>query len=294
MGGRSRIGRAIVAAFELLGALVMTLIVVGTVPLLIQSYERGYFIGVRGVFTFPDWPVKPWSWSARSAALLCFLVRARQLWRGRARRRARRHPGPADNMDPVVVGVLSVFLIVVLIWCGSYVAITLSIVSFVGVWLLRGDMTIAMRMMTLAVTDSIKSYDFASIPDLRDDGLYRRQVRDRRRYLRGVPSSVPAGRGGLGIATVAANAAFAAVTGSSIASASVFTRISVPEMIRYGYGKRFAVGVVAGSSVLGMLIPPSVMLIIYAFVSEQSVGDMFIAGIVPGLLLSARSSRRSW
>jgi tripartite ATP-independent transporter DctM subunit len=94
-------------------------------------------------------------------------------------------------------------------------------------------------------------------------------------------------RGGLGIATVAANAAFAAVTGSSIASASVFTRVSVPEMIRYHYSNRFAVGVVAGSSVLGMLIPPSVMLIIYAFVAEQSVGDMFLAGVVPGLVLSA-------
>jgi TRAP-type mannitol/chloroaromatic compound transport system permease small subunit len=81
--GGAGIGRAIVAAFEMLGALVMTLIVVGTVPLLIQSYERGYFIGVRGVFTFPDWPVKAVVVIGATAALLCFLVRARQLWRGR-------------------------------------------------------------------------------------------------------------------------------------------------------------------------------------------------------------------
>jgi tripartite ATP-independent transporter DctM subunit len=93
-------------------------------------------------------------------------------------------------------------------------------------------------------------------------------------------------RGGLGIATVAANAVFASITGSSIASASVFTRISVPEMRRFNYTPRFAVGVVAGSSVLGMLIPPSAMLIIYAIVTEQSVGHMFIAGIIPGILLS--------
>lgn len=93
--------------------------------------------------------------------------------------------------------------------------------------------------------------------------------------------------GGIGMATVGANAVFAAVTGSSIASASVFTRIAVPEMRKLNYNKRFAVGVVAGSSVLGMIIPPSAMLIIYSFVSEQSVGDMFLAGIVPGLLLTA-------
>ncbi len=93
-------------------------------------------------------------------------------------------------------------------------------------------------------------------------------------------------RGGLGIATVAANAIFAAVTGSSIASASVFSKVAIPEMIRYNYGKRFAVGIVAGSSVLGMIIPPSVMLIIYAVVTEQSVGAMFLAGVLPGILLA--------
>ena len=76
------------------------------------------------------------------------------------------------------------------------------------------------------------------------------------------------------------------ITGVSIASAAVFTRVSVPEMIRFGYKPRFAVGVVAGSSVLGMLIPPSVMLIIYALITEQSVADLFTAGIMPGILLS--------
>ncbi|MDH3433429.1 MAG: TRAP transporter large permease, partial [Gammaproteobacteria bacterium] len=93
-------------------------------------------------------------------------------------------------------------------------------------------------------------------------------------------------RGGLGVATVAANAAFAAITGVSIASASVFTRVAVPEMMRFGYTPRFAVGVVAGSSVLGMLIPPSVMLIIYAIITEQSVAALFKAGIIPGIILA--------
>ena len=93
-------------------------------------------------------------------------------------------------------------------------------------------------------------------------------------------------RGGLGVATVAANAAFAAITGVSIASASVFARVAVPEMMRFGYKPRFAVGVVAGSSVLGMLIPPSVMLIIYAIITEQSVAALFKAGIIPGIMLA--------
>ena len=84
-----------------------------------------------------------------------------------------------------------------------------------------------------------------------------------------------------------ANAVFAAITGISIASAAVFTRVAVPQMMRFGYQPKFAVGVVAGSSVLGMLIPPSLLMILYGFLANQSVGDLFTAGIVPGLLLAS-------
>jgi tripartite ATP-independent transporter DctM subunit len=94
-------------------------------------------------------------------------------------------------------------------------------------------------------------------------------------------------KGGLAISTVGANAIFAAITGISIASASVFTRVAVPEMIRHGYDKRLAVGVVAGSSVLGMLIPPSLLFIVFGVIAQESVGRVFIAGIGPGLLLTA-------
>jgi TRAP-type mannitol/chloroaromatic compound transport system permease small subunit len=76
----TRAGRSVVVSFELIGAIVMLLIIVGTVPLLIQSYVRGYYIGIRGVFTFPDWPVKVVIIVGAAAALLCFLVRARRLW----------------------------------------------------------------------------------------------------------------------------------------------------------------------------------------------------------------------
>jgi len=79
---------------------------------------------------------------------------------------------------------------------------------------------------------------------------------------------------------------FAAITGISIASAAVFTRVAVPQMLRFGYRGGFATGVVAGSSVLGMLIPPSLLMILYGFLANQSVGDMFTAGIVPGLMLA--------
>jgi tripartite ATP-independent transporter DctM subunit len=189
-------------------------------------------------------------------------------------------------MDALLIGALSLVAIIVLIYAGTYVAISLSIVSFIGVWLIKGDPTIAVSMLALAVNDSIKSYDFASIPTFVLMGLIVGKTGMGREIYDVAFQLFWRVRGGLGITTVVANTAFAAVTGSSIASASVFARVSVPEMIRHQYTRRFAVGVVAGSSVLGMLIPPSVMLIIYAFVAELSVGDMFLAGIVPGLLLA--------
>ena len=190
-------------------------------------------------------------------------------------------------MEPFVIGLFSLVLIVLLIYGGCYVAITLSLVSFLGVWFIKGDMTIAMRLMTLSVTETIRHYDYASIPTFVMMGLIVGKSGFGSDIYQVANQMFRRMRGGLGIATVAANAAFAAVTGSSIAAASVFTRVSVPEMIRFNYSKRFAVGVVAGSSVLGIIIPPSVMMIIYAFIAEQSVGDMFLAGVVPGLLLSA-------
>jgi C4-dicarboxylate transporter, DctM subunit len=190
-------------------------------------------------------------------------------------------------MEPFVVGLISLVLIVVMIYAGSYVAITLSFVSFLGVWFIKADFTIAVRMMTLSVTDAIKNYEYASIPTFVMMGLIVGKAGFGADIYEVANQLFRRLRGGLGIATVAANAAFAAVTGSSIAAASVFTRVSVPEMIRFDYSRHFAVGVVAGSSVLGMIIPPSVMMIIYAFVAEQSVGDMFLAGVLPGLLLAA-------
>ena len=173
------------------------------------------------------------------------------------------------DFDSVHVGVASVIAIVVFIYAGVHIAVALGTISFVGVILLKGNPDLAFSLLGLAMADSISDEAFATVPLFVMMGLvvsrcgFGSDV-----YMFG--NSVFQGvRGGLGIATVAANAIFAAVTGSSIASASVFAKIAIPEMVRYRYGKRFAVGIVAGSSVLGMIIPPSVMLIIYAVVTEH-------------------------
>jgi tripartite ATP-independent transporter DctM subunit len=189
-------------------------------------------------------------------------------------------------MSGVEIGVSSIMLIVVLIYLGLYVPVALGLVSFLGVWIIRQNVDHAVSLLSEAIADTVTDFVFATIPLFALMGLLVSKAGFGREVYEVANTVFYKVRGGLGIATVAANAVFASITGSSIASASVFTRVSVPEMRRFNYTARFSVGVVAGSSVLGMLIPPSAMLIIYAIVTEQSVGHMFIAGILPGIILA--------
>jgi len=189
-------------------------------------------------------------------------------------------------VSPVEVGILALAAMIGLIYAGLHVPIALALTSYVGVWLVRDSQLLAGRMLAIAAEEAISSYIFGVVPLFVLMGLIVSEAGLGRDAFDVAARAFQRIRGGLGIATVAANAVFAAITGISIASAAVFTRIAVPEMRRAGYRARFSVGVVAGSSVLGMLIPPSLLLILYAVLTEQSVGTLFIAGIIPGLVLA--------
>ncbi|MEZ5718686.1 MAG: TRAP transporter large permease subunit [Burkholderiaceae bacterium] len=189
-------------------------------------------------------------------------------------------------MSPTLIACASLVLMLALIWAGMHVAVVLAVVSFVGVWLIKDDVGIAAHLLAQASQDAIASHIFGVVPLFVLTGFLVAHADIGKDAFEVANQLLRRLRGGLGVATVASNAVFAAITGVSIASAAVFTRVAVPEMRRYGYHPRFAVGVVAGSSVLGMLIPPSLLMILYGFLSNQSVGDLFTAGIVPGLLLA--------
>lgn len=189
-------------------------------------------------------------------------------------------------MSPIEIGIYSVVAIVILIYLGLYIPIALGVVSFVAIWFMRDNFDLSMNLLKIAIGDSVMEYTFATIPLFTFMGLVVSKAGLGSDVYEVMSSGFRRVKGGIGMATVGANAVFAAVTGSSIASASVFAKVSVPQMLHYDYNPRFAVGVVAGSSVLGMIIPPSAMLIIYSFVAEQSVGDMFLAGVVPGIMLA--------
>jgi C4-dicarboxylate transporter DctM subunit len=188
-------------------------------------------------------------------------------------------------MSDLVLGFMAIFAMLSFIILGMHIGIALIVTSFVAVWLMKSP-EIAARFVGAAANDAIRDYLFGVVPLFVLMGMFvsiSGVGRDTFDVFQWVLRRV---RGGLGLATVGANAVFAAITGISIASASVFTKVATPEMIRHGYTRRFAVGVVAGSSVLGMLIPPSLLMIIYGVIAEESIGRMFMAGILPGLLLA--------
>ena len=189
-------------------------------------------------------------------------------------------------MTDLQIGLSLIAGMVFLIMLGLHIGVSLLLLSFIGAWVIRDNPEIAFRLVALSAYSGINDYLFATIPlfvlmgllvsisDVGKDTFHVAEALLRRL------------RGGLAMATVAANAVFAAVTGISIASAAVFTKVAVPEMMRHGYRAKWAVGTVAGSSILGMLIPPSLLMIIYGVLAEQSIGKLFIAGAIPGLIIS--------
>ncbi|MDZ4279885.1 MAG: TRAP transporter large permease subunit [Hydrogenophaga sp.] len=184
-------------------------------------------------------------------------------------------------LSGLLIGALVFFVLI-----GLHIAVALTAVGFAGIWLIREDVDMAMRLMYLSAYNGVADYIFATIPLFVLMGLLVSISNVGKDTFDVAETLLRRLRGGLGVATVAANTVFAAVTGVSIASAAVFTRVAVPEMVSHGYRANFAAGTVAGSSVLGMMIPPSLLLIIYGVLAEQSIGTLFIAGIIPGFAMA--------
>ena len=186
-----------------------------------------------------------------------------------------------------MIAVIMVFLLFILIIVGIYIGVGLCFLSVLGLWWISGDFAMAAKLVGTTTYNAILDYVFGVVPFFVAMGLLS-NVSGASTDLYGAFNLLTRRiRGGLGVATVFANAVFAAITGVSVASAAVFSKVSLPEMLKHGYNKKFALGVVAGSSVLGMLIPPSVLFVIYGIVSEQAIGRLLIAGILPGLVLTA-------
>jgi tripartite ATP-independent transporter DctM subunit len=174
----------------------------------------------------------------------------------------------------------------VLIALGVHIAVALGIASIVGIYLITSNVHVVQAMVASTATEALRDFNFAVIPLFMLMGEFigrTRAIEDIYVALNRGLKRIP---GRLAVATVLGNAVFSFVTGVSIASAAAFSRIAYPPMKAMGYHRNFALGAVAGSSCLGMLIPPSVLMIVWGILTEQSVGQLFLAGVLPGFLLT--------
>jgi len=186
-------------------------------------------------------------------------------------------------MDPTLVGGLGLVLLLSLLALGVHIAFALGIASLAGFWFL---LPAEAALGTLWLTP----YNFASSHALSVVVLF--VLTGHLAFASGITANAYEvgykllGRlpGGLALATVFACAAFAATTGSSVATVGTMGRVAIPEMERYGYDRALATGCVAAAGTLGTLIPPSVLLVLYGIIAEVSIGKLLIAGIIPGIL----------
>ncbi len=176
-------------------------------------------------------------------------------------------------------------IMLVMVFAGVHVAVALGAGAVAGIYMMQGDITVVRTFVANTAYEALRDYVFAVIPLFMLMGEFLSKcgaARDMFSLINRVTRVVP---GRLAVATVLSNAVFAFVTGVSIAAAAAFSKIAYPEMKRHGYDQRFALGCIAGSACLGMLIPPSVLMIVWAVLTELSIGDLFLAGILPGFLL---------
>ncbi len=184
------------------------------------------------------------------------------------------------HLDMIVI----VIVLLALVFTGVHIAISLGITAALGIYLMTGDIEVVRNFLASTAYEALRDYVFAVIPlfmlmgdFLAKCGAARDLYALGNRASRWLP-------GRLAAATIVANALFGFVTGVSIAAAAAFSRIAYPEMMRYGYRRDFALGCVAGSACLGMLIPPSVLMIVWCVLTELSIGKVFLAGIIPGFI----------
>src|ERR1700760_4393679 len=144
--------------------------------------------------------------------------------------------------------------------------------------------TAALKSVGLTSMRTVTDYTFGVIPMFLLMGAFVSNSGMSRELFRAANSFLGHFKGGLGIATIAACAGFAAISGSSVATAATFATVAYPEMRRYNYPKSFATGVIAAGGTLGAMLPPSTVLAVYGIITEQDIGKLFIAGILPGLL----------
>src|SRR5512135_1188944 len=188
-------------------------------------------------------------------------------------------------MTEILVGLVGLLVLLLLFSTGIELGFAMALIGFVGFGYLSGFDS-ALNLLSRDVYDVITSYGFTVFPLFIlmgqigfNAGIAVRLYSAAHKFVGHIP-------GGLAMATVMGATGFKAICGSSAATAATFASVAIPEMDRYGYDKKLSTGIVATVGTLGCIIPPSVGLIVYGIITEQSIGRLFLAGIVPGLIIA--------
>ncbi|MBA4417746.1 MAG: C4-dicarboxylate ABC transporter permease [Syntrophus sp. (in: bacteria)] len=188
-------------------------------------------------------------------------------------------------MNEITIGIIGLAIILLLFLTGIELGFAMILIGFLGFGYLISWQA-ALNLIAKDVFDVLNTYGFTVIPLFLlmgqvafISGIAKRLFGAAHKFIGHIP-------GGLAIATVAGATAFKSICGSSTATAATFASVAVPEMDRYGYTRKLSTGIVASVGTLGVLLPPSVFLIIFGIITDQSIGRLFLSGIFPGLLIA--------
>jgi tripartite ATP-independent transporter DctM subunit len=188
-------------------------------------------------------------------------------------------------MDEITAGILGICVLMVMFLTGIELGYGMTIIGFIGLGYL-GTWSAASNQVVKDFFDTFTSYGFTVIPLFvlmgqvaSNSDIAKKLYNSAEKFVGHIP-------GGLAMTTVVGATLFKAMCGSTLATCATFAGIAIPEMTRLGYSKKLSTGVVASVGTLGMLIPPSIPLMIFGIVTEQSIGKLFLAGIIPGLIIS--------
>ena len=188
-------------------------------------------------------------------------------------------------MNEVAAGIIGLILVLALFFTGIELGFAMALVGFVGFSYIVSTKA-ALNLLAKDIFDVFSSYGFTVIPLFIfmgqiafNAGIAKRLYDTAYKFVGHIP-------GGLAMATVGGATAFKAICGSSPATAATFASVAVPEMDRYGYSKKLSTGIVATVGTLGILMPPSVTLIVFGIITEQSIGKLFLAGLIPALIIA--------
>ncbi|MGD9859680.1 MAG: TRAP transporter large permease [Marinobacterium sp.] len=186
-------------------------------------------------------------------------------------------------MSSSTIGFICIGLMLFMLAIRIPIALTMAIAGFVGfAWIIAFDP--AMAILESAPFETLTNYNFSPIPMFILMGVLASRSNMSNQLFSGARSLFGAWRGGISLAALMSCGIFSAISGSSVATAASMSRVALPEMRKHGYADSLATGTLAAGGTLGIMIPPSIALLLYALITEQSVGDMFMAGLIPGLL----------